>query len=145
MTTYNECMNILLFVFLKALLAIYSKMLNGAESFLEMELLEKQKVNYLDLNEIKKEFQRALDILNKKATSSYELIYWNVLDYVAPIGFQGHIALIGDLRGGVINDIYNHSPKYVIENINLCVFPLKEKTFVIMFVSKEHKKYKCFI
>ena len=41
--------------------------------------------------------------------------------------------------------IYNHSPKYVIENINLCVFPLKEKTVVIMFISKEHKKYKLFI
>ena len=126
-------------------ISIYRKMLSGTDGFWKMELLEKQKVNYLDLNEIKKEFQRALDILNKKSTSSYELIYWNVLDYVAPIGFQGHIALPGDLKGGIINDIYNHSPKYVIENINLCVFPLKEKTVVIMFINKEHKKYKLFI
>lgn len=53
-----------------------------------MEHFEKQKVNYLDLNEIKKEFQRALDILNKKSTSSYELIYWNVLDYVHLFDFK---------------------------------------------------------
>ena len=125
--------------------ALYSKMINISEGFLLDELLEKQKVNFLDLNEIANEFNRSFDILNKKSTSSYELIYWKTLEYVAPIGFQGHIALVGDLNGGVINDIYNHSYKYVIENLNLCVFPLKEKTIVLMFVSKENKKYKYFI
>lgn len=126
-------------------IAMNRKILNEVQGFWKNEFLETQKVYYLDLNEIENEFKRALDILNKRSTSSYELIYWNVLDYVAPIGFQGHVALVGDLKGGVINNIYNYSPKYVIENINICVFPLKEKTVVIMFVSKENKKYRNFI
>lgn len=69
-------------------ISIYRKMLSETEGFWKMEHLEKQKVNYLDLNEIEKEFQRALDILNKKSTSSYELIYWNVLDYVHLFDFK---------------------------------------------------------
>lgn len=69
-------------------ISIYRKMLSETEGFWKMEHFEKQKVNYLDLNEIKKEFQRALDILNKKSTSSYELIYWNVLDYVHLFDFK---------------------------------------------------------
>ena len=120
-------------------------LINTADEIYFEDFVKRQMINFLDLKEIKIDFQRSLDILNKKSTSSYELIYWKLLDYVTPIGFQGHIALVGDLNGGMINDIYNYSSKNRIESINLAVFPLKENTVVMMFVSKEYKKYKFFI
>ena len=116
-----------------------------ANEFILPELLEKQRINSLDFDEIKNELERDIKILKKQSTSSFELIYWKILDYVTPIAFQGHIALYGDLNGNIINDLYSIKKDYVIENLNLCVFPLKNKTVIIMFVIKENKKYKNFI
>lgn len=119
-------------------------LMNIADEIYFEDFVRQQRVKFLDLEEIKIDFQRSLDILNKTSTSSYELIYWKLLDYVAPIGFQGHIALVGDLNGDIINNIYNYSPKNRIESINLAVFPLKKNTVIIMFISKEYKKYNFF-
>ena len=127
-------------------IALYNYLLSmDLDQFLLDMLLETQRINYLDLNEIKNEFEKDMKILSKESSSSFELIYWEKLDYITPIAFQGHIAMVGDLKGNIINDIYNKSDKYIIENINICVFPLKNETIVIMFVNKDNKKYKDFI
>jgi len=141
---------------LKNSLRMYDKRLNEIELYREMltmlfdkeaafQILDRQRVNHVDLNEIKNELDRDIKILNKESSSSFELIYWKKLDYVTPIAFQGHMALQGDLNGNVINDLYNPSSDYVIENINVCVFPLEHKTIVMLFVSKDNKKYRNFI
>lgn len=126
-------------------IALYNNLLHmNPDDFMLKELIEKQKVNYLDLNEIKNELERDLKILSKSSSSSFELLFWEKLDYIAPIAFQGHIALVGDIKGNVINDIYNKSENYVIENINICVFPLSNQTIIMMFINKDNKKYKEF-
>lgn len=110
-----------------------------------LNVLEIQKINMLDLSEIKNEFDEDIKILKKESTSGFELIFWKKLQYITPIAFQGHIALYGDLKGNIINDIYNKSSNYIIENINICIFPLETETIVMMFISKENKKYYEFI
>lgn len=141
---------------LKNTLRMYEKRLNEIELYNIMiseysneynfiELLQRQHINQFDLDEIKNEFERDMKILKKECTSSFELVYWKVLDYVTPIAFQGHIALHGDLNGNIINDLYSIKKDYVIENLNLCIFPLEDKTIVIMFVNKDNKKYNNFI
>ena len=141
---------------LKNTLRMYEKRLNEIELYNIMiseyaneynflDLLSRQHINEFDLDEIKKEFERDMKILKKESTSSFELIYWKILDYVTPIAFQGHIALHGDLNGNIINDLYNIKKDYVIENLNLCVFPLEDKTVIIMFVNKDNRKYNNFI
>lgn len=92
-------------------------------------IFEKQRVNKLDLDEIIIETTRDLNVLNKQSSSSFNLIYWEKLDYVCPIAFQGHVALLGDLEGNIINNIYNRDKRYIIENINICIFPLKKKYY----------------
>ena len=109
------------------------------------DIFQRQIINNMDLVEIKNEFKRDIDILNKSSSSSFELIYWKKLDYITPIAFQGHIALQGDLCGDVINDLYNPNSSYVIENINICVFPLVSETIVMMFINNDNKKYRSFI
>lgn len=141
---------------LKNTLRMYEKRLNEIELYNIMiseyaneynflELLDKQRINKLDLDEIKNEFERDMKILKKECTSSFELIYWKKLNYVTPIAFQGHIALHGDLLGNVINDLYSIKKDYVIENLNLCVFPLEEETIITMFVNRDNRKYNNFI
>lgn len=125
---------------------IYNELLNmNSDSFTIQASIETQIINYLDLEEIKTELNRDLKILSKESSSSFDLIFWEKLDYITPIAFQGHMALVGDLKGNIINDIYNKSEKNIIENINVCVFPLQSQTVVLMFVSSENKKYKNFI
>lgn len=141
---------------LKNTLKMYDKRLTEIELYnfmLEMsstkeqylDVLETQTINMLDLNEIKNEFNEDIKILKKESKSGFELIFWKKLQYITPIAFQGHIALYGDLKGNIINDIYSKNSKYVIENINICVFPLEKETIVIMFIKKENKKYTNFI
>lgn len=127
-------------------LALYKNLLlMNPDDFMRFQIMETQRVSYFDLNEIKNELEKDLKILSKTSSSSFELIFWEKLNYVTPIAFQGHMALVGDLKGNVINDIYNRSQNYIIENINICVFPLQKETVVIVFVSKDNKKYKNFI
>lgn len=108
--------NIMAQIDLKNSLRMYDKRLNEIELYkifmamsldneMNYHMDEKQKVNDLDLNEIKEEINRDMKILNEKTTSNFELIYWKKLDYVTPIAFQGHVALHGDLKGKIINDI----------------------------------------
>lgn len=127
-------------------IALYNLMLSKKPPLLaQYEMFEKQRVNLLDLNEIKSDCERALNILDNKSSDSYELIYWEKLDYVVPIAFQGHVALQGDLEGNEINDLYAVSDKYIIENLNICIFPLEQTSIVMIFVAKENKKYAKFI
>lgn len=127
-------------------LALYNNLLlMNPDDFMRLQIMETQRINYLDLNEIKNELAKDLKILSKTSSSSFELVFWEKLNYVTPIAFQGHIAMVGDLKGNIINDIYNRSQNYVIENINICVFPLQQETIVLLFVSKDNKKYKNFI
>ena len=127
-------------------IALYNDMMaKKVDDFMLQKLIETQTINALDLNEIKEELDRDMKILSKESSSSFKLIFWEKLNYVVPIAFQGHIALVGDLKGNTINNIYFKDDKYRIENINVCVFPLKKESIVMMFISNDNKKYKAFI
>lgn len=138
---------------LKNSLKMYDSKLNTIALYnnFKLKTFQKDYVNYfirinqLDLDEAKNEVERDLKILSKSSSSSFELVFWEKLDYVVPIAFQGKIALVGDLNGDCINNIYNYNVDYILEYINICVFPLKAESIVMMFVCKDNKKYRNFI
>lgn len=80
----------------------------------------------------------------QKGTSGYYLVYYRLLDYVAPIAVQAPITLSIDIEGGVVNNIYNKDPTFNPTDIHVCVLPLKEKTAVIMFIDDGDKTYRKF-
>lgn len=91
------------------------------------------------------DYANALCRINKeKFKSNYRLVFYQVLDYVVPLAFQGPIALRFGFDKKVINDIYNTSPKYRIQSIHIGVFPIKDKTIVFLFYEKKDKKYRRF-
>ena len=44
----------------------------------------------------------------------------------------------------MINDIYDLSPKWRVQPLNLCVFPLTEKTVVLLFHHRDDRNMKVF-
>ncbi len=104
----------------------------------------KNETNTLDLNEYVENYKKTKKSIDKNSTSDYYLCYYEKLNYVVPIAFQGAIALISDFNGNIINNIYNMSPKYKVKNINICVFPLQNETAVFMFIENGDKRYRNF-
>ncbi|WP_142108420.1 hypothetical protein [Cytobacillus solani] len=125
-------------------IALYDNMY---ESFgLRYELYkQKQIINNLDLKEYTEDFNRAKKIDKKGWDNEYYLIYHQKVDYVVPMAFQSNVALMIDIEGGIINDIYNDSPDYRIKAIHICVFPLENSSVIMMFIdSKDNKRYRAF-
>lgn len=72
------------------------------------------------------------------------MFFYHELDYVVPIAFQDGIGLISDFRNEIVNDIFNYSQKYKIQILHLCVFPLKDKSVIIMFIKDGCSRYRDF-
>lgn len=90
--------------------------------------------HYNDLSE-------SMRIVAGEHSAGYKLLYWNVLPYKVPLACQTHLALEKTILGNRINDIYSNDPNYAIQNAHLCVFPLKDKTAIILFYPKRNKRY----
>lgn len=103
-----------------------------------------QDIQNMDLNEYRKGFEKAKRLSKKNCDGEYYAFYYEKLNYVVPIAFQGIIALVADLDGQIINDIYSKNPKYHIENLHICVFPLKDSSIVMMFIDSKDKRYRNF-
>ena len=101
-------------------------------------------VKSLDLKDYFESFQTAKKAISLGNCNSYYLCYYNQLDYVVPIAFQSSIALISDFKGQTINDTFNMSASYKIKTINICVFPLDDKSVIFMFIENGDKRYRNF-
>lgn len=101
------------------------------------------KTSYLDLNTYIKDYNRAKKIAEKGDIGFY-VIYYKLLDYVAPISVQSPLVISIDLEGNVVNDIFNMNPNYTPSDLHLCVFTLESQTALIMFINDGDKKYRKF-
>lgn len=99
----------------------------------------------VDTKEHEKEFIRILKGINKQKEVSYDLIYWNILNYVSPLAYQGKLVLRVDLEGHIINNTLNTDKRDFMESINIAIFPVSGKTVVMMFIDKSYSKYSRFI
>ncbi len=104
----------------------------------------KKDVSDLDLNEFKEAYARAKKRSLKPFSGDYHIGYYEKLPYVVPVAFQGTIALVFDLEGNVINNVYKQDPKYKVMNMSLCIFPLKNASVVMIFVAKGNDRYRRF-
>ena len=117
-----------------------SKISETARSFTEI----KNEINEIDLKEYEKSYKKAKRAIEKNSTSDYYVCYYEKLDYVVPIAFQASLAMVMDFEGKIINDIYNPSAKYVIQNIHISILPLKTETIIVMFIEDGDTRYRRF-
>ena len=104
----------------------------------------KNNINEIDLKEYEVNYKKAKKAVEKNSTNDYYVCYYEKLDYVVPIAFQGSVALVVDFEGNMINNIYNPSPEYVIQNIHISILPLKTETVITMFIEDGDKRYRRF-
>ena len=97
----------------------------------------------MDVNNYTNKYRKAKNAVIKKA-DSYYMFYYKLLDYVVPIAYQGIVALSVGLNGQAINDVYNYNPKYCVSDLHICVFPLKDKTAIMLFIENGDKRYRKF-
>ena len=98
----------------------------------------------MDLKEYLINYKKCISIIDKNLKSGFKVMYYKQLDYICPIAFQDTFSLYTDLKGKVINDLYNFDKDISMKYIHICVFPLSAKTIVIMFRHTEDACYKSF-
>ena len=102
-------------------------------------------VRQIDLEEDMKAFRVAKDAGRRNGGGvPYEVVFYKVLPYVAPIAFQQMISPVADFDGELINNCFNPNPRYKMEPLHVCVLPLKGNTAVLAFHSKRAKRYRRF-
>lgn len=119
-------------------IALYDNLPLGEES------IYRQEISDLDLKEYIQDYEYAKKSVEKEDEGQYNIIFYKELDYVVPIAFQGNITLITDFEGVLINNIFNTNPKYKIKSLNVCVFPLANKSVIILFAKTTDKLYRNF-
>ena len=94
--------------------------------------------------EYENSYRKAKKAIEKDSKNDYYVCYYEKLNYVVPIAFQGSIALAIDFEGNIINDIYNPSPKYVLQNIHISILPLKTETIILVYIEDGNNRYRRF-
>lgn len=100
-------------------------------------------VRALDNSEDKAKLDRAFAAISKPK-NLFEVLYYDVSPYTAPIACQTMITPFAGFDGKLINNLFNQSPAYKTEPIHICVFPSKNGTVVLLFYSKQAKRYREF-
>ena len=103
------------------------------------------KTQTLDLKEYIACYERARIASNGHHDNWYNLFYYKKLDYTVPMAFQGQVALVCDFDKTFVNNIYNNSPKYKIQDLQIAVFPLAHESVIMAFVDSRNKRYNNFI
>lgn len=98
-------------------------------------------MNTLDIENMCFEVRRSRKIIDKKLKSGYKLIYYKKLDWVTPIAFQSAMCLYRSIDGTIINQIYSESKDIRMQQLHICVFPLKEQSVIMVFVHKDDRNY----
>lgn len=124
----------------RALYSLMGEQFPNGRSFAEHH----NEIITLDLGEFEAEYERAKSAATGNHDDWYYLCYYQELDYVVPMAFQGPVVMVCDLEGNVINDIYNMSPDYHTKEIHIAVFPLATKSVVLMFIDSREKRYRKF-
>lgn len=79
---------------------------------------------------------------NQNIQALYDVIYFKKLNYIVPIAFQDSVSLFADCQGNVVNNLYKFGSK--IQNLNICIFPMKQSSVLLMFTQKRNSNYKKF-
>ncbi len=101
-------------------------------------------MNDIDIRDMKFDIRRSKKIIDKKLKSGYRLVYSTLLDWVAPIAYQSALCLHYDIDGNAINEIYDDSRAIRMQYLHVAVFPLSNKTAVMIFYHKDDRNYVSF-
>lgn len=119
----------------------FTKKMNIPVMFKDFDITEKWDVRDAQIN-----FKKTKGLLNNKSIRNYyRLIMYEELYYTVPLAFQCHVNLVTDFDGNLINNLYDFSKNNSLQDIHICVFPYKGKSFIIVFTKSIYTKYSRFV
>ena len=98
------------------------------------------KVAKLNLQDYKIDIDYCKEVIDGTSDKCMTLIDYIELNYTVPFTTQAIIAIQKDLKGKVINDVFNMSKDYHISELSICVFPIKGKTHILIFTLGKNKQ-----
>ena len=104
----------------------------------------KRVANVLDLSDFQLHYNKVKDMLEYKTNDEMHILFWKKLDYVVPIAYQGAVTLYCDLKGEIINDVYNNSPDIKMKYLHISIFPLEKESIIIAFYDDCDTEYEGF-
>ena len=95
----------------------------------------------LDIQESRAEIDFYKDIIENDKQNGFQILFWSILPFKSHIAAESGLALSEDMTGHQVNNLYDFRPNVRIQNMHICVFPLKHETVVLAFYHKRDKKY----
>lgn len=105
--------------------------LNYVKSHIDAEIMT--------IEEEKKKLNILLNSSPNKAR--YKVIFNYKLPYVVPYAFQDDIVLVSDMMGHAVNNIFSDDPRYRMQSLKICIFPLDTNTRIIIYRDIKDKRY----
>ena len=96
----------------------------------------------LDIIEFKRDVEFYKDIIDCNREGCFQILYWNVLPYKIPIAAQSMLALMEDMEGIPVNDIFDMSDRTRMQYMHICAFPLESESAILAFYHKRDKLYR---
>lgn len=96
----------------------------------------------LDIMDYENDLEEYKKIKENDSEGYIQIVLNEDIDFRTPIATQSLITVYKDLSGRIINDVHNNNPDIRMKSMHLCVFPLKNKTKVILFYKKTDRDYK---
>lgn len=121
---------------------------NFEENIFEIQNLDEMKKEYLSFINERMTYSNIMlknISLKKQNNIDFEIIYFDLLDYVVPIAFQDIVRIEFDFKNKVINNLHSLDENYLYSFLNICIFPYKNKSLILMFCDKNDKKLENFI
>ena len=102
----------------------------------------KEEVNYLDVRDFLWDYHRIRELIESdNKEQKFKLIFRKKLSYKVPLAFQGPITILGDLKGNIVENIYDKSEETIIKHLHICVFPLNTESVVFAFYHIDDCQY----
>ncbi|GFO63963.1 hypothetical protein [Geomonas paludis] len=114
------------------------------KQYANMYFKEMLNVSKIDLLDYIRDFKKAKKAIEKEWENEYYLFFYERLEYVVPIAFQGEVCLNFDFNGNTINDVYNKSKHYNLQSLHIAIFPMKSYSIVMLFISKNSNRLRQF-
>ena len=118
---------------------LYTLLQNEYSPFEQLDVLKD--IQKMDISEYSSELEFHKNIVDNDIKNGYRILYWNLLPYTVPIAIQSAMTLDLDLENNEVNNIYKLDPSVRMQYLHLCVFPLKEQSYVLLFYHKRDKNY----
>lgn len=99
-------------------------------------------VKRLDEQECREEVDFHKNIADNNLSDVYQVLIHEILPYRVPIAVQSAIVLIKDMEGIEVNNVYDMNKTTRMQYLHIAVFPLKNKSIVMMFYHKRDKNYR---